>query len=202
MKMKTNNKSSIQKLKKEVSPGCFVEIETCSENGLITVNPRDAEKVLSKKSSDKNLSSEDVILLLLGADPEVPIKETLFMKEAFLLEKEVANEVGLNINSLNFYPHHFGPFSRDLDENIEKLNGDLINIEYSNNKKSIKLTEKGKRTASKLLNKLPDEKVDKLKYKRLGWDQYGNRGILLRVYRDYPVYASKSKIKDDLLGDD
>ncbi|MEN6552772.1 MAG: hypothetical protein ABFC34_07790 [Methanobacterium sp.] len=200
--MKTNNKSSIQKLKKEVSPGCFVEIETCSENGLITVNPRDAEKVLSKKSSDKNLSSEDVILLLLGADPEVPIKETLFMKEAFLLEKEVANEVGLNINSLNFYPHHFGPFSRDLDENIEKLNGDLINIEYSNNKKSIKLTEKGKRTASKLLNKLPDEKVDKLKYKRLGWDQYGNRGILLRVYRDYPVYASKSKIKDDLLGDD
>ena len=37
--------------------------------------------------------------------------------------------------------------------------------------------------------------------KRIGWDQWGNRGILKRVYTDYPIYTANSEIKDDILGD-
>lgn len=199
----TNSNKGIRKIKKEISPGNFVEIQVRDECGLTTIDPKDINKLLNKSNiEDSDLNPKEVILLLLGVDPDIPIKETLFMKEAFLLEKEAAKDIGLNIGSMNFYPHHFGPFSRDLEDNIENLKDDLISVDYSDNKKIIKLTEKGKKAANSLISELSAEKINKLKYNRVGWDQYGNRGILLRVYRDYPVYASKSKIKDELLGED
>ncbi|WP_286242219.1 hypothetical protein [Methanobacterium ferruginis] len=199
--MDHKKEKSIRLIKKEISPGNFVEIQVRDEDGLTTVNPNDIDKLLNKSNVEENdLSPMEVILLLLGVDPDVPIKETLFMKEAFLLEKEAAKKIGLNVKSMNFFPHYFGPFSRDLEENIEHFKDDLISVDRSNNKKLIRLTEKGREVAEELISKIPTEKIDKLKYNRVGWDQYGNRGILLRVYRDYPVYASKSKIKDELLG--
>ncbi|MEW6011125.1 MAG: hypothetical protein CIT03_07455 [Methanobacterium sp.] len=202
MKMK-NDCNNPKQIKKILSHGNFVKIEVCEEKGLITVNPKDTDRLLNKNIIDEpSLDPKELILLLLGADPEIPIKETLFMKEAFLLEKETAAEIGLNVESLNFFPHHYGPYSKDLDDNIKELEGNLLDIHFENNKKLIKLTEKGKKVANKLIENIPSDKINNLRYKRIGWDQYGNRGILLRVYRDYPVYASKSKIKDELLGRD
>ncbi len=194
-------KHNLRRVKKEIIPGYFAEVEICDECGLETINPLEAEKLLSMRDSKGiNLNPEDTILLLLGVDPEVPIKETLFMKEAFLLEKEAAGEIGLNVNSLNFYPDKFGPFSRLLENNLQEMDGDLITIiRFEGGKKIIKLTEKGEKVAKSLIEKISPDKIKKLHFTRLGWDQYGNRGILKRVYRDYPLYASKSKIKDNIL---
>jgi len=194
-------KHNLRRVKKEIIPGYFTEVEICDECGLETVNPREAEKLLSMRDSEgMYLNPEHTILLLLGVDPAVPIKETLFMKEAFLLEKEAAGEIGLNVDSLNFYPDKYGPFSRLLEDNLQEMDGNLIKIiRYEGGKKHIKLTEKGEKVAKSIIEKIPKDKIDKLHYKRVGWDQYGNRGILKRVYRDYPLYASKSKIKDNVL---
>jgi len=200
--MKMKNKYTPKKIKKVLPSGNSVEIEVFNENGLNTVNPADTNRLLNKNVIEApSLSSKELILLLLGVDPDIPIKETLFMKEAFLMEKEGASEIGLNLESLNFFPHHYGPYSKDLDDSLKELDGDIIDIHLEHGKKLIKLNESGKKIAKNLLKGMPHDKIEKLRYKRVGWDQYGNRGILLRVYRDYPVYTSKSKIKEELLGE-
>lgn len=190
-----------RRVKKEISPGFQVEVEICEETGLTTVNPYLAQRFLSRKDPQGILlNTEDTILLLLGVDPEISIKETLFMKEAFLLEKEAASEIGLNIESLDFYPYKFGPFSEKLENTLKKMDGELIDIhKFQGGKKIIKLTKKGEEVANSVMERISKDKINKLQYKRVGWDQYGNRGILKRVYRDYPLYAIKSEIKDDVL---
>lgn len=200
MKDKTH-KHVFKRVKKEIIPGYVTEVEVCEECGLTLVNPMDAELILSIKDKNEDiLKTKDIIILLLGLYPEIPLKETLMMKEAFLLEKEVSNEIKLNMESLNFYPYKFGPFSDLLENNLKKIDGDLIQIQVSESgKKLIKLTDEGKIKAKELIQNMPKSKVDKLKLKRRGWDQFGNTGILRRVYRNYPVYASKSKIKDDIM---
>lgn len=200
--MKEHNHKHVFKLvNKEIRPGYVTEVEVCEECGLTLVHPRDAEILLSTKDKkDDILKTKDIIILLLGLYPEIPIKETLMMKEAFLLEKEVSNEINLNMESLNFYPYKFGPFSDSIEKNLKEIDGNLIQIQVSEGgKKLIQLTDEGKHKAQEILNHLPKSKINKLKYKRRGWDNFGNKGILKRVYRNYPIYASKSEIKDEIM---
>ena len=200
--MQENNHQHMFKLvKKEICPGFIAEVEVCEECGLTLIHPRDAEILLSTKDKEDDiLKIKDIIILLLGLYPEIPLKETLMMKEAFLLEKEVSSEINLNIESLNFYPYKFGPFSDSIENNLREIDGDLVQVEVlDSGKKLIKLTEQGKIQANKIIEQLPKSKVNKLKYKLRGWDNSGNIGILRKVYRNYPVYATKSKIKDDIM---
>ena len=189
------NSKNIRKVKKNIG-GRVIQMEVCDDGEFTTVNP----KCYDKLTKGKKYSVKEMILLLLGVDAEIPLKKLLLMKEAFLFEKELSYELELNFDSLQFVPYKFGPYSKILDETLESMD-DLLTIEYSAGKYEIKLNEKGKMEAEKLIETLPDDKVNKIKFTRIGWDQWGNKGILKRVYTDYPVYTVNSEIKDDVLGD-
>ncbi len=190
------NSKNIHKEKKYIN-GQEVYIEVCEDGEFTTVNPKCYDNLsgVGEKHSIKEL-----LLLLLGIDPEIPIKQTLLMKEAFLFEKELSFELNLTFEPLNYVPYRFGPYSKTLDDAIDSMH-DLLDISISTNKKEIKLNEKGKKEALQFINSLPEDKQEIIKNKRIGWDQWGTRGILKRVYTDYPVYTVKSEIKEDIIGE-
>ena len=186
---------TIRKIKKNIN-GEEIYIEVRDENGFTTVNPKCYSHL---NGVGKKFSVKEAILLLLGVDPEIPLKMTLLMKESFLFEKELSHELNLNLESFQFIPYRYGPYSRKLEDTLESMDG-LIVI-TKGNKKEVTLTDEGKKEAQKLLESLSPSTVNKLKFKRIGWDQWGNRGILKRVYTDYPIFTVKSEIKDDVLGE-
>lgn len=186
---------TIRKIKKTIN-GEEIYIEVRDENGFTTVNPKCYSHL---NGIGKKFSVKEAILLLLGVDPEIPLKKTLLMKESFLFEKELSHELKLNLESFQFVPYRYGPYSRKLEDTLDSMDG-LIVISRGN-KKEVTLTEEGKKEAQKLLDSLSPLIVNKLKFKRIGWDQWGNRGILKRVYTDYPIFTVNSEIKDDVLGE-
>lgn len=186
--------TTIRKVKKNIN-GEDIYIEVRDENGYTTVNPRCYSHL---NGVGRKFSVKESILLLLGVDSEIPLKMTLLMKESFLLEKELSHELKLNLESFQFVPYRYGPYSRKLEDTLKSMDG-LIVISRGN-KKEITLTDEGKKEAQKLLESLSPSTVDKLKFKRLGWDQWGTKGILKRVYTDYPIFTVNSEIKDDVLG--
>lgn len=189
------NSKNIRKVKKNIN-GQEILMEVCDDGEFTTVNP----KCYDKLTKGRKYSVKEMVLLLLGVDADIPLKKLLLMKEAFLFEKELSYELDLNFESLQFVPYKYGPYSEILDETLDSM-GDLLTVEYSSGKYEIKLNEKGKIEAEKLIETLPDNKINKIKFTRIGWDQWGNKGILKRVYTDYPVYIVNSEIKDDVLGD-
>ena len=191
--MDSNN---IRKVKKNIG-GREIQMEVCDEGEFTTVNPEYYDKL----TRGKRYSVKEMILLLLGVDADIPLKKVLLMKEAFLFEKELSYELDLNFESLQFVPYKFGPYSNILDETLDSM-GNLLTIEYSAGKHEIKLNDNGKLEAEKLMETIPDDKINKIKFTRIGWDQLGNRGILKRLHIDYPVYIVNSKIRDDVLVDE
>ena len=190
------NSKNIRKVKKNIN-GREIHMEVCEDGEFTTVNP----KCYDKLTEGRRYSVKEMILLLLGVDEEIPLKKLLLMKEAFLFEKELSYELDLNFESLQFIPYKFGPYSKILDETLDLMD-DLLTVEYSSGKYEIKLNEKGKAEARKVIETLPDDKISKIRFTRIGWDQWGNKGILKRVYTDYPIYTVNSEIKDDVLGDE
>lgn len=188
------NPEDVYVVKKNIN-GHEINLEVCDEGEYTTVNPKCYDKLFG---GTKQYSIKELLLLLLGVDPEIPLKRTLLMKEAFLFEKELSFELDLYFEPLKFYPHRYGPYSKVLDDTIESIS-DLLIIDSSSQKKEIKLNDSGKKEANDLINSLPEEKIKEIKFARIGWDQYGNKGILRRVYTDYPAYAKNSEIKDDVL---
>lgn len=188
--------NDIRKIKKRIN-GENIYIEVCDEeNGFTTVNPKCYSHL---NGVGRKFSVKESILLLLGVDPEIPLKMTLLMKELFLFEKELSYKLKLNIESFQFVPYRYGPYSRKLEDTLHSMDG-LIVIS-NGNKKEVTLTDDGKKEAQNLLDSLSPSTIEKLKFKRLGWDQWGTRGILKRVYTDYPIYIVKSEIKDEVLGE-
>ncbi len=187
--------NDIRKIKKRIN-GEDIYIEVCDEeNGFTTVNPKCYSHL---NGVGKKFSVKESLLLLLGVDPDIPLKKTLLMKESFLFEKELSHDLNLNLESFQFFPYRFGPYSNLIDDALNSMDG-LIII-GKGNKKEITLTDKGKKEAQKLLDSLSPSTVNSLKFKRIGWDQFGNKGILKRVYTDYPIFTVKSEIKDEVLG--
>lgn len=187
---------AIRKIKKNIN-GEEIYIEVLDEeNGFTTVNPKCYSHL---EGVGRKFSVKDSLLLLLGVDPDIPLKKTLLMKESFLFEKELSHELNLNLESFQFFPYRFGPYSNLIDDALNSMEG-LIIIGRGN-KKEITLTAEGKREAQKLLDSLSSSTVESLRFKRIGWDQFGNKGILKRVYTDYPIFTVKSEIKDEVLGE-
>lgn len=148
------------------------------------------------------LTSEDIVLILLGCCKKPISGAILFMKEAFLLFEEKLKNSNLPVFSPNFVPYYYGPYSFDIDEawsNLEQLG--LIKTEgrRSTSKEIFSLTEEGRKEAEKILESLPEELRNELPFWRQGLDQFGNDGILLDVYKKYPQYIDKSRIKDKVL---
>jgi len=151
------------------------------------------EEFKKEKDLNKKLSATDIILLLLANGRT--IGKTMMQKEVFLASKEVLNEYS---QDLLYYPDKFGPFSHLVDDALKylKLQG-LINISNrGEGHQTYSITLAGKKKAEEISKMLPDKIKKELKNKKNSWDEWDTRGILRYVYRNYPEYATKTKVPE------
>lgn len=146
---------------------------------------------------NSKLNAEDFILLLLNANGKKEIKGKLCLqKEIFLIVQEIYPDLD---NELDFEPYHYGPYSFNLANLLDYLNSNsLINIEHHHDSCTYSITEKGVEELSKL--DVSDEILKKISNIKLGSNKLGYKGLLRYVYFNYPKYAEKSKIKNNVFG--
>jgi uncharacterized protein YwgA len=141
--------------------------------------------------------SEDVnqlVLLVLELAGGRIITDTRMQKLAFLVNQEVFKWVKFEAND-------YGPYSEELMKAVYKLEkeGKLIYAWDNDGLSKYYLTEKGKQEAKKLLERLKAEDEDKLKRAMEIIQRHKDDPIpylIAYVYKYYPEYAEKSKIKD------
>jgi len=184
--------------------GQNVRIEVCERCGRELLHPADSQKLLSNRASEgaPRWDVRQVLLALLGSISRPVINRIVLMKEVFLLEKEEARDLDVNISQLGFIPYDYGPYSKQVDDAIRELERTgriLIDREAQGQKEIINLTKEGKLEAEVVLGMLKDDKLELLRRKRKGWDQLGYSGILQKIYDEYPAYRSKSKIADKVM---
>ncbi len=148
------------------------------------------------------LDPNELNLMLLYSSKESIRGAVSFMKETFLLFKEKLQQFDVLALSPHFISYHYGPYSFDLVESwydLEELG--LITIEgrRSTNKETFSLTRKGRLEAKRIYDSLPEDLKKELPGWRRGLDELGNDGILKDVYKKYPEYTDRSKIKDRVL---
>ncbi len=124
-----------------------------------------------------------------------PAMVTMAMKSAFLLQQEA----GLNLG-YNFIPYKYGPFSKEVYEDLEELEKNLL-VERVKPKKDLEMTEiklldEFKDWTERIINNLPQ----KIKYEiKTYTEKYGKMNLnelLDYVYAKYPKYAIKSERKE------
>jgi len=146
------------------------------------------------------LTSTEMILLLLYSTNKPLYGRTLFMKELFLLKEEVLkNHYGNeSLEDLHYVPFRFGMYSFKIGKLVEELEfAEYVERRGKKNTRdeSFALTEKGREHARELLDRIPEDVLDKVRLCRTGWDELGTDGILRYVYQHYPQYTDRSELK-------
>lgn len=148
-----------------------------------------------KKIEPRKFAPDEIILMLLGSIPDKPIiGKTMMMKQTFLTAQEFFEKEELQ--DPKFVGHKFGPHSfliASILKNLEYLG--LIVANGQRNSISYTITERGLQVAKRSLKKLSDARREKLKGKRIAWDELATDGILRFVYNNYPDYIDKSEIR-------
>lgn len=145
-----------------------------------------------------------LLIILLGAMGEVKYK-TRLQKYAFLADNQYSqSQNGSKTTDLvyRWKPHHYGPFSEDLDMCIgEALDARLVNVlEIHESNKSpgvaYKLTPKGNAEYRRLLQSR--EKVSSSIHGLLGKFQRDSteHELIKFVYQMHPQYTTKSLIRN------
>lgn len=168
-------------------------ISTASDKTKI-YSHRKASKIFQDLEPAK-FSLHDLIMILLYAQDKPIHGRTLLIKELFLLYmRQLRNDT----QNPKFVPYRYGPYSFQLMESVNALNlSGYLQIAGRKNSKaeSFTLTDKGKKIAKKIFDKLKKETKNKIIEQRKGWDQLGTDGILNYVYTHYPKYKKKSILK-------
>lgn len=125
-----------------------------------------------------------------------PAVITMVMKFAFLLQ----HEAGLNLG-YGFIPYKYGPFSKEVYEDIEELEKNLL-VERTKLKKDvemteIKLLEEFRDWTDRIINSLPEEIQRIIKEYAEKYGKMDLNKLLDYVYAKYPEYTTKSKRKKE-----
>ena len=139
-------------------------------------------------------TAKKLVLLVLGLADGHIATDTRMQKLAFLVNQEVFNWVKFEAND-------YGPYSKELMKAVDELEkeGKLVYVWDNDGVSRYYLTEKGKQDAKKLLEQLKDEDENKLKRAMEIIQRHKDDPIpylVAYVYKHYPEYAEKSKIKD------
>lgn len=149
------------------------------------------------------LDPEDRVLFIMN-DMAV-IGATRFQKHGFLLWKQYGKELQ-SLESVydgfKFYddwiPYYFGPYSRDLkaDIAVNVKNGIIKEARFENTMRYT-LTIKGRVKWRKIFAKSGAE-MDRIGEKIRHMSDTPLYEMLKAIYKSYPQYAIKSKIRDEL----
>lgn len=146
-------------------------------------------------------------LLMVHANGGEPVRgRTRFQKMMFLLWEKMEREGKEGCSGLGFVPHHYGPYSRQLQDDIEGLIGEgMIEEEKEESPAGqytyrYRVTEAGAGMATAL--------VEDSGYRKFGFggeaykticdikkrvNGMGIRDLLEEVYAEHPEYAQYSK---------
>jgi len=163
-------------------------------DGSITYTLKELKE---KKFEIPDFLVEDLILILLYAQPKPIMGRTQFMKEIFLLYDELKKAYKLEDGK--FVKYRYGPYSfhiMDCLEYLEERNLVRTQGRKNSNSEKISLTEEGKKLAERIFARLREDIRGLIIEKRKGWDQLGTRGILNYVYQKFPEYIERSGLKE------
>lgn len=168
---------------------------------------------------------DDAIVLLLGADSRIPSLAgrlegiTRLEKLIFLLQKE--SQLGKFLTEdPEFRAYDFGPFSSKIYQAVETLETagllqesvkytgaaddawETVNIlgedaPYAS--RQFELTDRGKRYFEALCRELPQELANEVSSIKDRFASMPLRQLVRYVYKRYPKYTEKSKIRDEIL---
>lgn len=139
---------------------------------------------------------EDVILLLLYADPHPIEGSTRLMKQVFLAITELLPEA--DMEPVTFRKHKFGPYSEHVAGAAEQL-AFANKVEATRDKERasyrLSITPRGRAHIKDTFDSLPDGTKAALRQKRLEWDTFAPAGIMGYVYVHNKEYLENSLLK-------
>lgn len=144
------------------------------------------------------LIGKSQIALLLILDGEQTLDPIRIMKGLFLFSMEMPEQLLPSYERYDFIPYSFGPYSYDIDRDLDRL------VEHGYVKISKKagkswnyyyLSEKGKREAQKLSSDMPPKAIAYLRKIRAFVLSVSFTKLLDTIYAKYPHFAAKSVYK-------
>jgi uncharacterized protein len=166
----------------------------------------------------QKLSNDFILLLVLYADNQsMIIGKTRLQKMIFLYEKECHKSINqqreANLFDFDFFPHHYGPFSKELYKHLKNLKTfGMITIEnesYPEDENFIEkesqycITQDGIATIheeifqAQRINQIEMEILETFKKE---YNAMNLNELIRLVYEKYPEYTNNSKIKEKVLG--
>jgi uncharacterized protein YwgA len=150
---------------------------------------------IKKKNTEGKLKIDELILLILN-EGKVSGK-TKLQKEVFLAWKEIIKD---HLVDPLFHPDYYGPYSDLIEDAIEqlKLEGYIKTAAIGEGHATYFITEKGKKKVREILEnkKFISKFMQILKEKKIDWDEWSSKGILIYVYRKYPEYTTKTRVPE------
>lgn len=141
-------------------------------------------------------------LLMAHANGKEPVRgRTRFQKMMFLLWKGMEGEGRRGLSGLGFVPHHYGPYSRQLQDDMEGLIGEeVVESPAGQYAYRYRVTERGAAMAEALLG---DPRYEKYGFGGRAYEEIcgikkrvngmGIRNLLEEVYAVHPEYAQYSR---------
>jgi type I restriction enzyme S subunit len=117
---------------------------------------------------------------------------TALMKYTFLFQMEGNGQRRL----YHFVPYHYGPFAKQLYEDLQGLVQDgVVRVENDQDEEKTRITLVDTDKADEMLADMPEDvKADVASIVET-YGSLDHRNLLKTVYKKYPAYARKSKIK-------
>ena len=137
-----------------------------------------------------------MILLLLDLGP---IRgRTKLQKEVFLAWNEVLGK-RYALDPI-FHPDQFGPYSQLVVDSqvFLRSKNEIRVVPLGEGHQTYVISEKGKLALNNAIKytDIPVDLLVKLSAKKVDWDEWTAKGIMRYIYRNYPEYAIKARIKE------
>ncbi len=152
-------------------------------------------EILKDYKANPNLKADEVILLLLKFGNVSG--RIMLQNQVFIAYKEILKD---NVSDLLFHPDQYGPYSRLITDAIAKLKFEgkikiIPNYQFPH-PTYYNITEYGKEYIYQIIRekRINDIIIKKLQEKKKDWDEWATDGIIQYVYRNYPEYATKTKV--------
>ncbi|WP_276935879.1 MULTISPECIES: hypothetical protein [Ferroplasma] len=150
-------------------------------------------EIVRKYETSSNLKPDEVILLLLKFGKISG--RTMLQKQVFIAYKEILKD---SVSDLLFHPDQYGPYSRLIADAVAKLKieGDIKIMSKGESHSTYYLTKSGEDHINDIIKnkKINGVILKKLEEQKRDWDEWATDGIIQYVYRNYPEYATKTKV--------
>ena len=179
----------------ETLESLFKVLQKKAFTGELTAEWREKQKIDWELPK---ITERQAILLALLYYSHVVLKRpamlTFAMKETFLLQREADLNLGYE-----FIPYKYGPFSKEVYEDIEELEKNLLveKIKPSRDieKTEVTIAEDFKDWVEKLIDKLPKNHKTLIQFYVQKYGTLSYNELINYVYSKYPEFSTKSKRK-------